>query len=578
MNRALRVLRAGALVAGVFAGAALISIPMTSSVVAQSAATSELSGGPLVMRRLTEGQYRNTIKHVFGDVTIGGRFEPDTRSNMLIAVGASKATVTPGGLEQYDRMATGIAAQVVDPARRDQYMPCKPKSETARDDVCAKAFLGKVGHILYRRPLTDHEMAGQLKIAATGATQAKSFYFGIQLAVAALLTAPQFLFVKETAEPDPARPGGYRLSAQSMATRISLLIWGASPDIELLDAANRGDLYTPEGLAKQVDRMIASPRAQAGVRAYFADMMQFDLFGALSKDAALYPKYNGDVARQAQEQTLRTIVDELVVRNGDYRNIFTTNKTYLTPALASAYGLPLTATSSDLQAWQPVELPANMPQAGVLTQIGFSALHSSSAKTSPTLRGKALREVFLCQEIPPPPPDVDFSKFAGADGKITSVRQAIEAHRANPACAGCHNLMDPLGLGLEHYDTSGMFRTTDASKPIDASGELDNVAFKDATGLGKAIHDSPRTTSCLVNRVYAYAAGRAPTNSERAWMRDKLLKDWEADGYRYPKLIRRIATDPGFYRVVTPPAAAPANAAPAKASAIDRRRAFDARY
>lgn len=549
MKSGFGVLHTSVLVAGT-----LISIPMlTASSLAEGTAT-DLVGGATVMRRLTEDQYRNTIKDIFGDVTLGGRFEPDTRQDGLIAVGASKATVTPGGLEQYDRMATAIAEQVVSPDRRDEYIPCKPVSAAAPDDACAKTFLTRAGYLLFRRPLTQQETNVSLNIATEGANQTKNFYFGIQLALAALLESPQFLFVRETAVPDLNRPGSLTLSPQSIATRISLLIWGSSPGMELLQAADKGELSTPEGLAKQVDRMLASPRAQMGVRAYFSDMLQFDAFGALSKDATLYPNYSGEVAKEAQEQTLRTIVDELVVRNGDYRDIFTTRKTYLTPVLASAYGLPLTRNWADFHDFQPVTLPESMPQAGVLTQIAFAALHSSSGKTSPTLRGKALRELILCQPVPPPPPNVDFSKFAGADGKVTSMREAILMHQANPVCAGCHKLMDPIGLALEHYDTSGAYRTEDAGRPIDASGEVDGVSYQDASGLGKAIHDNPRTTSCLANRVYAYAAGRSPTNDEGTWINDKLMKDWAADGYKYPALIRRIVLNPNFYRVVPPPA------------------------
>ena len=528
---------------------ASLSVTMIGICAAANAPTVELEGGPLVMRRLSEDQYRNTINDIFGDLTIGGRFEPDTREGGLIAVGASKATVTPRGLEEYDRMATGIAQQVVDPKRRNQFIPCKPADSKAPDDACARTFLTKVGHLLYRRPMTGQETNNALKLATAGATQVKDFYFGIQLALTAMLVSPQFLFVKEQAETDPNHAGGFRLNPQSMATRISLLLWGSLPDAELLRAAAAGEFDRPDGLAKQVDRMIASPRFEAGVRTYFADMLEFDQFGSLNKDLTLYPNYSAEVAKQAQEQALRTIVDVLVTRNGDYRDIYTTNKTFLTPVLASAYGVPFTSKWGDLRYWAPVEMPKSMPSAGVLTQIGFASLHSSSGKTSPTLRGKALREVILCQEIPPPPPNVDFSKFATADGSVISMREAIEAHSSNPACAGCHKLMDPLGLAFENYDTSGAFRTEDARKPIDASGFLDKANYKDAAGLGMAIHDSPRTTSCLVNRVYTYAMGREQTANEKKWVKDQLLADWATQGYTLPALFRRITLDPGFYRV-----------------------------
>ena len=539
-------------VIGLLRASTLLSLTVIGIGAAANAVAVELDGGPLVMRRLTEAQYRNTINDVFGDLTIGGRFEPDTREGQLIAVGASKATVTPRGLEEYDRMATGIAQQVVDPKRRNQFIPCKPADPKAPDAVCARTFLTKVGYLLYRRPMTDQEISNALDIASTGSKQVNDFYFGIQLALTAMLESPQFLFVKEQIEPDPNRAGAYRLNPQSMATRMSLLFWGSMPDTELLRAATAGEFDKPDGLARQVDRMMASPRFEAGVMAYFADMLKFDQFGALSKDPALYPNYSAEVAKQAQEQALRTIVDLLVAQNGDYRDIYTTDKTYLTPLLASAYGVPFTSKWGDLRYWAPVEMPKNVPSAGVLTQIGFAALNSSSGKTSPTLRGKAVRELILCQEIPPPPPNVDFSKFANADGNVTSVREAIEAHSSNPACAGCHKNMDPLGLALENFDTSGMFRTEDAHKPIDASGFLDKATYNDAAGLGKVMHDSPRTTSCLASRVFTYATGRTLTANEKQWVKDQLLADWATQGYKYGALLRRITLDPGFYRVTLP--------------------------
>jgi Protein of unknown function (DUF1592)/Protein of unknown function (DUF1588)/Protein of unknown function (DUF1595)/Protein of unknown function (DUF1587)/Protein of unknown function (DUF1585) len=549
MNKVVGLLRAGA----------LLSLAVTGIGAAPSSPSAELTGGPLVMRRLTADQYRNSVADLFGGVTLGGRFEPDARDDELIAVGTSKATVTPGGLEQYDRMAMGIAQQVVDPKKRKQFIPCKPADAAGPDDACARAFLSKVGHYLYRRPLTEQEASDEIKIAADGATRTKDFYFGLQLALATELESPHFLFVQERAEPDPNRPGGYRLTGQGMATRLSLLLWGSLPDPALLQAAETGELSKPDGLAKQVDRMIASPRFEVGVRAYFADMLQFDGFDSLSKDAALYPNYSSDLGKQAQEQALRTIVDLLVTHNGDYRDIFTTNKTFLTPTLASTYNVPYTAQWGEFEEWMPVEMPKTMPQAGILTQIGFSALHSSSGKTSPTLRGKAIRELILCQEIPPPPANVDFSKFANADGNKVSVRQAIEMHHANPACAGCHNLMDPLGLALENYDTSGAFRMEDAHQPIDASGKLDTASYKDAAGLGKAVHDSPRTTSCIVNRVYSYATGRPATAAENAWIKGPFIADFASQGYRFSALLRRLVLDPGFYRVIPEKASAEAS-------------------
>jgi hypothetical protein len=519
-------------------------------------------GGPVVMRRLTESQYRNSIQDIFGDVALGGRFEPDQRIASLIAVGAGNATVTPGSLEEYDRMAMGIAGQVVDPQRRDQLIPCKPASATAPDDACARTFLAKVGHLLFRRPLTEPELANSIKVASTGAADVKDFYFGLQLALGRMLVAPQFLFIKEQSESDPARAGGLRLTPHAMATRLSLLFWGSTPDLPLLKAAESRELNTPRGLTTQVDRLLASPRLEAGVRAFFADMLGFDGFEGLTKDGQLYPNYSAEVGKQAQEQTLRTIVEHLVVQKADYRDLFTSNKTFMTPLLASVYGVPYPSPWGRPWEWTAYEFPKDIPQAGILTHISFTALHSHGGSTSATLRGIGIREVLLCQPVPPPPPDVDFSKFeASAKGPMT-IRERMRAHAENAACASCHRMLDPPGLALENYDTIGRFRRTDNGAPIDPSGVLDGVNYTDASGLGRALHDNPRTPACVAQRAYTYANGRPATPNETQWMGQQLGQGFAADGYQVPALLRRIALNPGFYRVTADAATAakPANA------------------
>jgi hypothetical protein len=507
------------------------------------------------MRRLTQEQYRNSLHDIFGNsVAIGGQFEPDPRSNFLLAVGSGHATVTASALEQYARTAKTVAAQVVDKQHRGQLIPCKPPVADKADDRCAREFLGKVGHLLFRRPLTTLELDGYAKLATQSATQLKDFYAGLQLALAGMLEAPQFLFIRESVESDPSRSGALRLAPSAMATRISFLLWNTTPDLPLLNAAERGDLRSAKDLQRQVDRLLVSPRLAVGVRAFFADMLGFDAFDSLAKDTQLYPAYTRDVATQAEEQTLRTIVDQLLDRNGDYRDLFTTRDTFMTPLLASVYRVPLPVASASGLAneWVAYEMPKDMADAGILTQISFLALHSHPGKTSPTQRGKALRELFLCQKVPDPPANVSFSRFnaADADGtKPLTVRERLNAHAGEPVCAGCHRLVDPIGLSFENFDTIGGFHRTENNEPIDASGKFANVSFQDATGLGQALHDSPQISSCLVQRLYAYASARQPTQSETTWLKNSLDKGFAEDGYRIRQILRRITLDPDFYRV-----------------------------
>jgi hypothetical protein len=507
-----------------------------------------ISGAPTLARRLRPDQYRRVIADVFGPaIKVEGRFEPDVRDDGLFAVGAGHVGVTAAGMEQYDAMARGIAAQVVSEAHRDTLIPCKPESATAPDDACALRFFAKAGPLLYRRPLAQDELDELRQLANTAAQALHSFYSGLEMSLAGMLESPQFLFRREVAEPDPNYRGAYRLDAYSKASQLSFFLWNAGPDPTLMAAARSGKLDTPSGLAGEVDRMLQSPRLEAGVRAFFADMLQFDLFDTLAKDAQIYPKWTVKVAQDAQEQTLRSIVDLLLTRRGDYRDLFTTRKTFLTPLLGSIYSVPVARSAETGQ--QAFEFPDGDARAGLHAQASFVALHSHEGLSSPTLRGKALRELLLCEPVPAPPGNVNFATAQDTHNpNFKTMRARLTAHRTDPTCAGCHKLMDPMGLALENFDSDAGFRTAENGEPLDTSGELDGMEFTDAAGLGRALHDNPATAPCFVRRLYSYATGRPAARHDMPWVR-YLEKSFAADGYRAPDLMRRIAASENFYRV-----------------------------
>ena len=504
------------------------------------------SGGPPELRRLTEDQYRQIVADVFGsDVKISGRFEPDLRLNGLIAVGSSTVTITPTGIEQYDGIARAVAAQVVDEKHRDRLVPCKPAAATAADAACAEPFLARFGRLLLRHPVPPADLQAMVAAAGRRADQVGDFYAGLEVPLTGLMVTPEFLFRLETAEPDPAAPGGQRLDAWSKAQRLSFLLWNTTPDDALLDAAARGDLGRKDGLTAQVDRMLADPRLAQGVRAYFADMLEFERFATLEKNKVLYPRFSRTVVEDAREQTLRTVVDHLVTRHQDYRDLFTTRHTFMTRALGRVYRVPVSAR----EGWEPFEFPTDDFRAGLLTQLSFTALHAHPARSSPTLRGKALRELLLCQKVPDPPANVSFQLVEQSDSQtMRTMRERLTAHRNNETCAGCHKVIDPIGLALESFDGLGQYRGSENGAAIDTSGELDGIIFKDAIGLGRAMHDNPATSACLVGSVYRYAVGRNPEAGEKPWV-DWLEQRFAADGHRLPALLRTIATSDGFYRV-----------------------------
>jgi hypothetical protein len=504
------------------------------------------AGAPVNAQRLSAAQYRQVVSDVFApDIKLGGRFEPGMRKNGLLAVGASAVAMSPSGFEQYDNMARAIAGQVVDAKHRDALIPCKPADAKKPDQACATATLTKYARLLFRRPATDKEMAEPVALAGQAADAKGDFYAGLSYGLAELLDSPSFIFRKDAAEPDSSDKTRLRLTAWSKASRLSFFLWNAGPDDELLRAAGAGELDSKSGLNKQVDRMLASPRLEGGVRAFFVDFLDFDQFDSLAKDATIYPVFGEKVAHDAQEQTLRTAVDLLVTQKGDYRDLFTTRKTFLTRNLGVVYQVAVTSEKD----WEAHEFAADDPHAGILTQLSFTELHAHPGRSSSTLRGKAVREILLCQPVPSPPANVNFTVVQDTNNpNFKTARDRLTAHRTEATCAGCHKIMDPIGLGLENFDGAGQFRATENGAPIDPSGEIDGLKFTDSASLGRAIHDNPAATACLVNSMYRYAAGRDFDPGERDWQK-WLGEKFAANGYRLPDLMKTIATSDAFYAV-----------------------------
>ncbi len=517
----------------------------------------QYEGTPARVRRMTQSQYANTIAYVFGsDLAIGEPFAPLPRTDGLLASGASSAGMTAGEFQQLQRSASAIAAQVVDKGnpgdrvapRRDFLVPCKPQAVDAADDACAAKFIKQTGRLLYRHTLPDTLVAELVGNAHKGAAELKDFYAGLATVIEGMLLDPGVLLITDTTEPDPAHPGKRRLTSYALASRLSFFLWDAAPDDDLLKAAESGALYTKKGRAAAVDAMIASPRLEGGVRAFFDDMFGFEEFGVTAKDPKTYPMVTGQTLVDSREQTLRTVTDHLITRHGDYRDLFLTRHTFISPTLAPVYNVP-SATG-----WSAYEFPEDAHRAGILSQISFLALHSHPARSSATKRGKALRELLLCQRVPPPPPNVDFSAVENPDPTLRTARERLTRHSVNPVCAGCHKITDPIGLALETFDGAGRYRDSEKGVKLDTSGTLDGKTFSSSEGLGQALHDHPQLGSCLVKRLYSFGTGGPLSNADTPAV-DALSAAFARSGYKVPELMRMIVLSDAFSEVVETPSA-----------------------
>jgi len=493
------------------------------------------------LRRLTEQEYRNSIADIFGkEIEVRGSFEPTKRTGGLEAASTALLSVTPVGLESFNKMADDIAAQVTAEKYRAK-LPCTPKDPTAPDDVCAREILSHYGLLLFRRPLTAAELENPVGLVHSLTERTNDFYSGLHYGLSMLLQLPDFLFRKEIAIPSADGKSG-TLDSYSRATRLSFLMWNTTPDAELLRAAGDGEFDTSAGLAKQVDRLIASPRLEVGMRAFFDDMLELDTFDTVSKDSLLYPKWGSAMATSAREETLRTVIGLTLHDNGDIRDLMTKRQTYIDRRLAMLYGVAFPFTGD----WVKYEFPAESGRSGILTQISMLSMFSHPGRSSPTKRGVAINEIFLCSPRLEPPNNVDFSVVNNPNSSMKTLRERLMAHATNPTCAACHQRSDPVGLSLEAFDTIGGYRTTENGEPINVSATIQGHAFSGAQGLGQYMHDNPRYPACVARKLYSYSRGLKSSSVDDF---QDAYKAFQNSGFRLRALLKSMAVSDSFYAV-----------------------------
>lgn len=501
----------------------------------------ELEPSEPVLKRLTTEQYRNAMLDLFGsDLALPASLEPDVDVEGLYAVGASVTTISPLGVEQYEDAAYLVAEQVMgEPERREALVPCQPEGTV--DDVCAAATLEELGLRAWRRPLSEAELDTLVDLSALAADTLGDFHAGLAYGVAALLQSPNFLYRVELGEPDPDVPGERRYTDWEMASRLAFFLWNSIPDAALLEDAAAGRLTEEEGLADAVGRMLEDERTRSGVRSLYADMLDLHRLEELSKDPLVFTAMSDEVGSSAREETLRGIEALVFEEDGDYRELFTTHRTYLDRKLAQLYNVP--APTED---FSEVWLPVDGTRRGLLGQVSFLALQAHAVSTSVTRRGAFVRTTLLCQTIPPPPADVATTIPEATDDAPT-MRDRVAIHLEDPVCASCHELTDPIGLGLENFDGLGQWRTHENGVEIDPSGELDGDSFANAYELADALYHHPSLGPCMVRTAYKYATATLIGEGEED------LVEWHAanfaiEGHRVQALLADIAMSPGFRR------------------------------
>jgi hypothetical protein len=425
------------------------------------------------------------------------------------------------------------------PSRRRIFV-CKPASPGA-EDACAGRILTALMRRAYRRPVTDSDLQAPMKFYKDGRAEA-GFENGIEMALRAVLVSPEFLFHVEQDPAGIAPHSAYRIGDLQLATRLSFFLWSSIPDDELLDAAIQGKLSQPAVLEKQVRRMLADARSKALVSNFAEQWLYLRNLASTTPDMRLFADFD-DNLRQAFREETDMFFESILREDRNVLDLLGANYTFLNERLAKHYGIPNVYGSR----FRRVTFDQGSVRGGLLGQGSVLTVTSYATRTSPVIRGKWILANILGVPPPPPPAVVPALKENAGVGKTVSMRERLAQHRDNPACSGCHALMDPVGFSLENYDAVGRWRTAEDGIPIDSAGGLpDGSRFQGAAGLRQALLRRPDIfVSTLTEKLLTYALGRGVEYYDAPAVR-KIVAEARSNEYRFSSVILGIVKSTPF--------------------------------
>ncbi len=515
--------------------------------------------GRVTMRRLNRAEYNNTIRDLFGvDFHAADDFPGDDVGygfdNMGDVLG-----MPPLLMERYMNAAESIATRAI---QVGPFSPGQERSESHRRILfreptsageypdAARAILEPFVSRAYRRPVTRAELDRLVSLVEMAIADGERFEEGIQLAVRVILVSPNFLYRLELDNRPRGipprgsrRPGAEPIGEYELASRLSYFLWSTMPDERLFHLAGDGKLRTPAVLADEVRRMVLDPRARALVDNFAMQWLQIRNLRTISPDRERYPSFD-EPLRQAMFRETELFFAEILREDRSILDLLDTDFTYLNERLARHYGIP--GVKGD--EFRRVRL-TNSVRGGLLTQASVLTVTSNPNRTSPVKRGRWVLEQLLGAPPPPPPPDVTPLKEDRGVLMAATMRKRMELHRAQASCAVCHNRLDPLGFGLENFDGLGAWRDRDGGQPVDASGTLPSgQSFRGPAELKAIIKARPREFGrCMTEKMLTYALGRGLDEPDRCAV-DRIVKDLEANEYRFSVLLRGIVTSDPFLK------------------------------
>ncbi|TWT71404.1 DUF1592 domain-containing protein [Crateriforma conspicua] len=499
--------------------------------------------GPFVIRRLTKTEYANTLRDLFGvDPKVADRLPDEVSGEGYLN------SLSPLQLEQYLAITDQVVNQVI---ATDESSPTNWHREwigkLPSDDSDVRATVGKIAGSLaknvYRRPASDDEVAVLLDVFELGRGKGLSEIASLRLMLKAMLVSPQFLFITP-AEGTAAPAGIVPLDDHQIASRLSYLLWATMPDAELMALADSKRLHDPPTLKAQVNRMLNDPRSRALFDGFGTQWLGLTDLKTRAFDVSKFPQMT-DAMRSAMYDEVRLFFEDVVRNNHSVTRLIDSDYTFLNNDLAEIYGLQDVVSGPEMRR---VSL-SDRNRGGILGMPGVLAATSFPNRTSPVIRGVWVLQQVLGEQVPSAPPDVPELETQDQQSVANlTLRERTELHRTDPVCANCHQLLDPIGFGLENFDAIGRWRDQDENGlAIDATGELpDGSRFTSPEELKAMIagrvDDFSRN---LLEKLLAYALGRRLEGYDEIVV-DELMREIAADDYRMQTIVTAVVTSYPF--------------------------------
>ena len=492
--------------------------------------------GAATLRRLNRTEYNNTVRDLLGDTTRPADSFPVDSAGVVFDNEVDVQTIPPVLVEEYAAAAEQLAAAALaeDSPERARILVCDPAGSA--HDACAREILTAFARRAFRRPVEEVEIDRLIPFVTMVEEDGGTFDEGIGLAIQAILVDPNFLFLVEL-DPDPTSTAAHRLSDHELASRLSYFIYRSMPDEALFAAADAGGLADPAELARQVDRMLADPKAAAFAQDFSDQWLYTRTLLAARPSPDVFPDFDEDLRAAMAEET-RLMFAEFLLGDRDLRDLLDADFTFANERLAAHYGI----TGVSGEAFQQVTLPAG--RAGLLTHGSILTATSVPTRGSIAKRGKFIMSELLCQPPYDPPPDIPAIPDQIPEG--STEREILEAMTAGAECASCHAIINPLGGGLEHFDGVGQFRDLDNGQPIDATGTLpDGSSFDGAIEEARYIKTNPAFTRCMAQQMHSFALGRRPQPTDDTYL-DTIEAGTLDSGARMRDLVLAIVSSDTF--------------------------------